>query len=98
MRDTGANLLERTTVAWSSSDAAVATVDGHGNVLGTGAGTAEIAATAGGIAGAAVLTVRPAPDLNGSWSMAEQAYPPTDPGVGVGDQWARHPDPVLVGA
>jgi Big-like domain-containing protein len=70
VRDTGANLLERTAVAWSSSDPAVATVDLHGSVIGTRTGTAEIAATAAGIAGAAVLTVRPAPDLRGTWSMA----------------------------
>jgi len=84
VRDTGANLLQRTIVTWSSSDAAVATVDGRGNILGTGAGTAEIAATAGGVAGAEVVTVRPPPDLNGSWSMVEQADPAIDPGPRCG--------------
>jgi len=84
VRDTGANLLPRTVVTWSSSDAAVATVDGRGNILGAGAGTAEIAATAGGIAGAEIVTVRPPPDLNGGWSMVEQADPATDPGPRCG--------------
>jgi Bacterial Ig-like domain (group 2) len=78
VRDTGANLLQRMNVVWSSSDAAVATVDEHGNVLGMGAGTAEIAATAGGVAGTAVITVRPPLDLRGTWSMTEQADSPTD--------------------
>jgi hypothetical protein len=80
VRDTGANVLQRAIVSWSSSDPAVATVDAHGNVLGVAAGAAEIAATAGGISGTAVVTVRPAPDLSGVWSMAEQAYPLGEPG------------------
>ena len=58
-------------MAWSSSDPAVATVDAHGHVVGVAAGTAEIAATAGGIAGKAAMTVNPLSDLRGAWSMTE---------------------------
>ena len=79
VRDTGANLLERTAVDWSSSDAGVASVDEHGNIFGAGAGTAAISATAGGIAGTAVMTVRPPLDLHGTWSMVERANAPGKP-------------------
>lgn len=71
VRDTGANVLRRASVAWSSSDPAVATVDAHGHVVGVAAGTAAIAATAGGVAGRALVTVNPLADLSGAWSMTE---------------------------
>ena len=71
VRDTGANILRRATVGWSSSDTAVATVDALGHVVGVAAGTAVIAATAGGIAGKAAVTVNPLSDLRGAWSMTE---------------------------
>ena len=71
VRDTGANILRRASVAWSSSDPAVATVDAHGHVVGVAPGTAVIAATAGGIAGKAGVTVNALSDLRGAWSMTE---------------------------
>lgn len=71
VRDTGANILRRATVAWSSSDTAVATVDPLGHVVGVTAGTAVIAAAAGGIAGKAAVTVNSLSDLRGAWSMTE---------------------------
>ena len=45
------------TVTWSSSDKAVATVDGSGNVQGIKAGTATITATAEGKSGKCAVTV-----------------------------------------
>jgi hypothetical protein len=71
VRDTGANILRRATVGWSSSDTAVATVDALGHVAGVAAGTAVIAATAGAIADKAGITVNPLSDLRGAWSMTE---------------------------
>ena len=71
VRDTGANILRRATVGWSSSDTAVATVDALGHIVGVAAGTAVIAATAGGIAGKAAVTVDHLSDLRGAWSMTE---------------------------
>ncbi len=72
VRDTGGNVLQRSPVGWSSSDTTVATVDRSGHVAGVAAGTAEIAATAGGVAGKVLLTVDPLADLKGAWAMAEE--------------------------
>ena len=44
-------------VSWSSSNAAVATVDAQGLVTAAGNGTATITATAGGVSGTATVTV-----------------------------------------
>lgn len=71
VRDTGANVLQRSRVAWSSSDTGVASVDQRGHVAGLAAGTAEISATAGGVAGKLMLTVNPLAHLQGAWSMTE---------------------------
>jgi hypothetical protein len=71
VRDTGSNVLRLVRVAWSSSDPAVATVDAHGHVVGVAGGMAVIAATAGGVAGKAPVTVIPVADLSGAWSMIE---------------------------
>jgi hypothetical protein len=56
-RDRRGNALART-VAWSSSDPAVATVDAAGVVTGLAAGTAIISATAGGVVGTTSAVVR----------------------------------------
>ena len=62
-----------TSVAWSTSNAAVATVSPSGLVNGVSAGTATISASAGGVTGTSSITVTSAP-------------PPTDPVlVGAGD-------------
>ena len=45
------------TVAWSSSDGAVAAVDSTGLVRAAGAGTATVTASAGDVSGAAEVTV-----------------------------------------
>lgn len=55
---TGATLDE--SIAWSSSDAGVATVSG-GVVTGVGEGTASIRATARGVTGTVAITVAPVP-------------------------------------
>ncbi|MFC1575920.1 Ig-like domain-containing protein, partial [Gemmatimonadota bacterium] len=55
-KDASGNTLERT-VTWSSSDEAVATVEGSGLVSGVAGGTAIITATSGGMNGTATVTV-----------------------------------------
>jgi hypothetical protein len=50
-------------VTWTSSSAAVATVDGAGTVTGVSAGNATLTATAGGLSASVALTVTPAPAL-----------------------------------
>ena len=55
-KDATGNVLDRT-VTWSSSDPAVATVDGNGLVTGSSEGTAIITATSGGMGGTATVKV-----------------------------------------
>lgn len=55
--DANDNAVEDATVAWSSGDDAVATVDASGLVTAAGNGTASISAQAGGASGAAAVTV-----------------------------------------
>jgi hypothetical protein len=50
-------------VTWTSSNTAVATVDGAGTVTGVAAGNVTLTGTAGGISGSVPLTVTPAPAL-----------------------------------
>jgi len=65
-------------LTWSTSDGAVATVDGAGVATGVAAGSAVITATAAGVDGAAQLTVyEPTPEpsvvgatLGGGWASA----------------------------
>lgn len=60
-RDASGNVLTGRSVVWTSSNAAVATVDpASGVVTGTGAGSVTITATSEGIAGMANLAVVPA--------------------------------------
>ena len=51
------NVLTGRTVAWSTSDAAVATVDANGSVTGESPGSATITATSEGQAGSASINV-----------------------------------------
>lgn len=60
VRDSQGNVLENRLVTWSSSEPAIATVDGRGRVEGLLAGSATIAAESEGISGTAVITVTPA--------------------------------------
>ena len=57
VRDQNARVMAGTTVAWSSGDTSVATVDALGLVTGVAAGTATITASTGAASGSAVVTV-----------------------------------------
>ena len=57
VRDQNGNVMAGASVAWSSGDASVATVDGSGLVTAAGAGTAAITATSGSASGSATVTV-----------------------------------------
>ena len=61
LRDAQANVLTGRPVAWTTSDAAVATVSASGTVTAVGAGTATITGASGGQSGGASLTVTVAP-------------------------------------
>jgi uncharacterized protein YjdB len=61
VKDSAGNTLSGRTVAWSSSNSAVATVSTSGLVAGVGAGTVAIVATSGGKVAAATVTVKPIP-------------------------------------
>lgn len=61
VKDAGGNTLSGRTVAWSSSDVTVATIDNSGNAATVGTGTTTITATSEGQSGAATLQVDPAP-------------------------------------
>jgi trimeric autotransporter adhesin len=63
LRDARNNVLTGRTIAWSSSNAAIATVDVDGLVTGVTAGEATITATSEGISGGAIVTVVPPPPL-----------------------------------
>ena len=60
VRDQLARVMEGHPVAWSSSDASVASVDGAGLVAATGNGTATITASAGEASASATVIVRQA--------------------------------------
>jgi LmbE family N-acetylglucosaminyl deacetylase len=60
-RDTGGNVLTGRTVTWSSSNPAVATVDGNGRVTALAVGSTVVTATCEGRTGSATLTVTPPP-------------------------------------
>lgn len=55
--DANDNIVANATIAWSSADEAVATVDSTGLVTSIGNGTADITATAGQATGGAAITV-----------------------------------------
>ena len=54
-------ILRGRTISWTSSDGEVVSIDKGGNVLATGAGTAEIRAQSEGMAGIATITVSAVP-------------------------------------
>lgn len=57
LRDSNGNELQGRDVAWSSSDAAIATVDQGGNVSGAAPGAATITASSEGKSGSSAVTV-----------------------------------------
>src|SRR5206468_527293 len=60
-KDAAGNTLTGRVVTWSSSNIAVATVDGSGLVTAVAAGSATITATSEGKSGTAAITVTPVP-------------------------------------
>ena len=68
---------------WSSTDPAVATVDGQGMVQGNAPGTARISAKVAGASGSAVIHVLPPPSIAVSQSVVAMAVgaggPPPEP-------------------
>lgn len=61
VRSTAGGVLTGRAIAWTSSNAAVATVSSAGQVTGVAAGSAIITATADGVSGSATLTVTSPP-------------------------------------
>jgi uncharacterized protein YjdB len=56
-KDANGTVIPGLTVAWSTSNSAVATVDNTGLVTGVGSGSAQITATAGGVFGVSDISV-----------------------------------------
>jgi uncharacterized protein YjdB len=77
VRDAAGNTLSGKTIAWSSSNSAVATVDGAGLVRAAGAGSATISATSDGVSGSAAVTVTEP-------SVASVTVSPSSASVAVG--------------
>ncbi len=61
LKDAQGNVLTGRTIAWSSSDITVATVDKSGTATSTGPGTTTLTATSEGQSGSATLQVDPVP-------------------------------------
>lgn len=78
VRDQNGNVIAGGAVAWSSSDASVATVDASGLAMAAGNGTATITATAGSASGTASVTVAQV-------VSAVEVSPSADTLVAVGD-------------
>jgi alpha-tubulin suppressor-like RCC1 family protein len=76
-RDAAGSVLPGRTISWTTSAAAVATVDGNGLVTGVAAGTANIIATSEGKSAQAALTVTVVP-------VATVTVTPNAPSVKVG--------------
>ena len=69
MRSAAGDVLSGRSVSWSSSNTAIATVDGSGNVTAVATGTSTISATSEGKTGSATLTVLQAPVATVSVSL-----------------------------
>ncbi len=80
LKDANGNTLTGRTVAWASSNTAVATVTGSGMVSGVTAGTASITATSEAVSGTSALTVTAAASsfvLVGAGDIADCDASPT---------------------
>ncbi|HSQ30793.1 MAG TPA: Ig-like domain-containing protein [Gemmatimonadaceae bacterium] len=65
-------------IEWTSSDPAVATIDGDGGLAGVAPGTTVISATVDGATASAPVTVvlgQPSPSLEGMWTMTVSVSP-----------------------
>lgn len=71
--DAAGNPITGRTIAWSSTNSAVASVDANGRVSANTAGTTEISAATGGKVGSTVLTVLPKTGLDISLSTPSGA-------------------------
>ena len=78
LRDANGNVLTGRTVTWSSSNTAVATVDGVGLVTARGAGSASIRATSEGQSGSASLTAALVPVATVAVSLVPSTVPAGD--------------------
>lgn len=63
VKDQQGNVMGGQTIAWSTSDASVATVSSNGVVTGVAAGSATITATSSGKSGTSSITVTPPPPV-----------------------------------
>jgi uncharacterized protein YjdB len=80
-KDANGNLVSGATYSWSSSNAAVATVDASGAVRGVAVGTATITAASGGKSATAAVAVEAAPVA--SVSLSPSAHTLTALGAGT---------------
>ncbi len=71
------SMMEVASIAWTTTDACVATVDEHGMATAVGGGASIVRATGGGVSGTATLTVANAPagdaPLRGVWKVCTLA-------------------------
>ncbi len=61
VRDEGGGVMTGVPVSWASANSAIATVSDEGRVTGVSPGSVAISATASGVSGSALVTVRPVP-------------------------------------
>lgn len=92
-RDAAGNTLTGRTVTWTTSDAALATVDVNGLVTGAAAGIAVVTATSEGMSGSAVVTVTappppPPPSTENPFGGISYYVDPYSNARKTADQWA----------
>jgi uncharacterized protein YjdB len=75
LRNASGAVLTGRTIAWTSSNSAVASIDGAGNVTAISAGTTLISASSEGKSASATLTVIPAPVATVTVTLAQSTVP-----------------------
>lgn len=75
LRNASGAVLTGRTIAWTSSNSAVASIDGVGNVTAISAGTTLISASSEGKSASATLTVIPAPVATVTVTLAQSTVP-----------------------
>ena len=78
VKDQNGNVMTGQTITWSTSNAAVATVNTSGVVSGAAAGTATITATSSAKSGSAAVTVNAAPPPGGGTLLFEEDFENTN--------------------